>query len=246
MGATGDEMDVTGVGWQPANTGAGVDWSGVRERVTALRESPFTEKVFGARQQGFGHDFVLQPPLSEADLAEAEEELGVALPTDYRNFLVEVGAGGAGPFYGLFPLRCDGQGWHWLDDTVRSDNSLLWRPFPAADQRARWSADLDAREPVSDDFPDEQSYLAAYRVWSEEWERLHDEMTAGAIRLSHEGCGYYTWLVVTGPEHGTLWTDLRACDGPIEPLAGTGRDRVSFGEWYLGWLAQADREAHGR
>jgi len=240
MGVTSDGQE-----YESATAGSGADWSGVRERVTALRDAPLVEKVFGARWQGFGHDFLLQPPLGEAELTEAEEQLGILLPSDYRTFLLEVGAGGAGPFYGIFPLRRDGQGWHWLDGNVRSDNALLGKPFPSAEQRTRWSEDLDAREPVRDSFSDEQSYLAEYRAWDDEWEKLNDEMTAGAIRLSHEGCGYYTWLVVTGPERGTLWTDLRACDGPIEPLSAAG-PRVSFSEWYLDWLARASRQAHGQ
>jgi hypothetical protein len=225
---------------------SGVDWWGVREQVLAVRDAPFVGKVFGARWQGFGHHFLLQPPLSEADVAEAEEELGISLPFDYRTFLLEVGAGGAGPFYGIFPLQRDGLGWHWLEHgKVRSDNALLGKPFPSVEERARRSGELDAREPLKDSFSDEHSYLAKYRAWDDEWEKLNDEMTAGAICLSHEGCGYYTWLVVTGPERGTLWKDLRACDGPIEPLTATGH-RVSFGEWYLDWLARATGQAHGR
>ncbi|MFF4344659.1 SMI1/KNR4 family protein [Kitasatospora sp. NPDC001540] len=109
---------------------SGVDWSGVREQVLALRDAPFAGEVFGARWQGFGHDFPVEPPLSETDLAEAEKELGVSLPPDYRTFLLEVGAGGAGSFYGAFPLRRDEQGWHWLDGKVRSDNTLLREAVP--------------------------------------------------------------------------------------------------------------------
>ncbi len=67
-------------------------------------------------------------------------------------------------------------------------------------------------------------------------------MTAGAICLSHEGCGYFTWLVVTGPDRGALWTDLRAADGTLEPLLA-GPDRVDFRDWYLRWLTRATSEA---
>ncbi|WP_328956061.1 SMI1/KNR4 family protein [Kitasatospora purpeofusca] len=133
---------------------SGVDWSGVREQVLALRDAPFAGEVFGARWQGFGHDFLVEPPLSETELAEAEEELGVSLPPDYRTFLLEVGAGGAGPFYGVFPLRRDEQGWHWLDGKVRSDNTHPGKPFPSTEERARWAEELDAREPVKDRFSD--------------------------------------------------------------------------------------------
>ncbi|KQV14540.1 MULTISPECIES: SMI1/KNR4 family protein [unclassified Kitasatospora] len=89
-------------------------WPGVREQVLALGEAPFPEKVFGA-ERGFGHEFRLEPPLSEAEVATAEEQLGLSFPPAYRTFLLEVGAGGAGPHYGLFSLRHDERGWHWAE-----------------------------------------------------------------------------------------------------------------------------------
>lgn len=223
------------------------DWAGVRERVLALREAPFAAKVFGARFQGFGHDFLLEPPLDEAAVAAAEATLGVSLPADYRGFLRQVGAGGAGPHYGIFPLRHGDRGWHWAEgDDVSCDGALLGRPFPSAEERTRRAEELDAGEPVEADFPDEPSYLAAFRAWDDAWEVLQSEMTAGAVSLSHEGCGYYTWLVVTGPERGTLWFDGRAADLPLRPLvsAETGAERVGFREWYLAWLERATRQAH--
>ncbi|MFD0277856.1 SMI1/KNR4 family protein [Kitasatospora sp. NPDC127111] len=223
----------------------GTGWTGVREQVLALRDAPFAGEVFGARWQGFGHGFALEPPLGEAELAAAESALGVALPADYRGFLLEVGAGGAGPHYGLFPLRRDDQGWHWAEGGgVRGDTTLLGQAFPSAEERARREAELDAREPVEGDFPDEQSFRAAFRAWDEECERLQEAMTAGAVCLSHEGCGYYTWLVVTGPDSGTLWFDGRAAGLPLRPLTA-GEERVGFRDWYLDWLARATCEAHG-
>ncbi|WP_042386622.1 hypothetical protein [Streptacidiphilus melanogenes] len=38
-------------------------------RVLALRKAPFPEKVFGARRQGVGHGFLLEPPLRENEVA---------------------------------------------------------------------------------------------------------------------------------------------------------------------------------
>ncbi|MEU6238407.1 SMI1/KNR4 family protein [Kitasatospora sp. NPDC047058] len=219
-------------------------WAGVREEVLALREAPFATRVFGA-PKGFGHEFLLEAPLGEAEVAAAEAEFGVRLPSDYRAFLLDVGAGGAGPDYGLFPLRRDEQGWHWSDDHVRGDSALIGRDFLSVEERTRLEKEHDAREPVAADFPDDESYRAAFQAWDDEWERLEPEVTAGAVCLSHEGCGYYTWLVVTGPERGTLWFDGRAADLSLQPLTGDA-GRLGFREWYLTWLDRATREAHGR
>ncbi|WP_224285224.1 SMI1/KNR4 family protein [Streptomyces sp. LS1784] len=225
-------------------TERGAGWAGVREQVPALRTAPFAAEVFGARRAS-GHGFLLEAPLEETELADAEAQFGVRLPPDYRSFLLEVGAGGAGPDYGLFPLRRDGQGWHWSEGGVRSDGALLVRAFLSAQERTRLEEDLDAREPAEADFPDDESYRAAFRAWDAEWKRLDQRITAGAICLGHEGCGYYTWLVVTGPERGTLWSDGRAADLSLSPLT-SGAGRLGFREWYLDWLARAARTAHGR
>ncbi|MEV8615575.1 hypothetical protein AB0383_48110 [Amycolatopsis sp. NPDC051373] len=47
------------------------------------------------------HGFRLAPRLSERDVQAVEGQFGASLPEPYRSFLVEVGAGGAGPGYGL-------------------------------------------------------------------------------------------------------------------------------------------------
>lgn len=100
----------------------------------------------------------------------------------------------------------------------------------------------NAREPAEQDFPDHRSYLAAFHAWDDEWEQLDASMTAGAIHLSHQGCGYFTWLVVNGPERDTLFTDPRAADRTLEPLTA-GPHRVDFGGWYLSQLTRATSEA---
>jgi hypothetical protein len=213
----------------------------VRDQVLALRKAPFAEKVFGAPGQRSGHGFRLDPLLREDEVAEAEEELGVAFPSGYRTFLLEVGAGGAGPDYGVFPLRRDEQGWHWAaDGGGRRVDAHRARPFPSMAERAGWAEELAAREPQEQDFPDQQAYRDAFHRWDQEW----DVMAAGAVCLGHQGCGYYTWLAVTGPDSGTLWHDLRAVDGLFEPVT-SGPDRVDFHGWYRDWLNRATAEAHG-
>ena len=58
-------------------------------------------KQFGAQN----HKYQWNPPASLKEIEEFEQETGISLPDGYRNFLLQAGNGGAGPFYGLFSLE---------------------------------------------------------------------------------------------------------------------------------------------
>lgn len=141
---------------------------------------------FGAR----AHRYHLNPPISEKELASFEAEHRITLPDDYRSFLLEVGNGGAGPYYGLLPLG----------ESLRSGD--LSRPFPLTE--------ACSPENDNDDLPD--PYLD------------------GHLLLGTHGCGYWSFLVVTGPTAGTVWDDFLAGDGGLRPTGHT------FASWYKAWL----------
>lgn len=58
-------------------------------------------KVFGAER----HRYELRPVASEHELAAFESRFHISLPMGYRTFLLQLGNGGAGPYYGLEPLK---------------------------------------------------------------------------------------------------------------------------------------------
>lgn len=58
-------------------------------------------KQFGAKH----HKYQWNPPASLKEIEKFEKEIGISLPDGYRNFLLQAGNGGAGPFYGLFSLE---------------------------------------------------------------------------------------------------------------------------------------------
>lgn len=58
-------------------------------------------KVFGAKQ----HQYRWAPPVSEEKLQEWEQYFGIILPKEYRSFLKEIAGGGAGPYYGIYPIE---------------------------------------------------------------------------------------------------------------------------------------------
>ncbi|GHI10177.1 hypothetical protein Scel_84980 [Streptomyces cellostaticus] len=87
-------------------------WADLRQRVEAAGAGPEGSRVFGA----LGHEWVVEDPLTQGELAELEAQTGVRLPEEYRTFLLRIGAGGAGPAYGLFPVRRVQGRWRWEGD----------------------------------------------------------------------------------------------------------------------------------
>ncbi|WP_351222807.1 SMI1/KNR4 family protein [Streptomyces sp. NPDC002133] len=213
----------------------GGTWGGVRDRVLALQKAPRWRGVFGADFHGHGHKFQLLPVLTEEQLRAVERRLATELPEEYHTFLLEVGAGGAGPDYGLFPMTPSGPG--ALPATGRCT-----LPFDPG-----LTAELDEHEcaePQRADYPDDDAFAAAYTPWEARHEELYDALTEGTLCIGSQGCAYYSLLVVTGPQRGTMWDDVRAVGEGVVPVGRRGTTGpVSFAEWYLNWLDGAERRA---
>lgn len=81
--------------WRPV---VGLPSSSVRDALRKLHDGD--AKVFGVDS----HHFLLNPTIEEEEIEAFERRHKILLPTDYRNFLIHIGNGGAGPYYGIFPL----------------------------------------------------------------------------------------------------------------------------------------------
>ncbi|MGX1808080.1 SMI1/KNR4 family protein [Nocardia sp. NPDC055321] len=213
-------------------------WDGVRERVAALGRA--NSSVFGMQ----GHRFELEPVLSPGEVAELEAQIGTPLPADYRAFLLEVGAGGAGPSYGLFPVRrVDGR-WCWDGDGADlTELGRLAEPFPARGPDRELLAGLRAEEPDEADFDDEDEFDLVYEAWDNRYTAVwwSDDLTAGAAAICHLGCAMRQWLVITGPHAGRIWSDDRVDGAEMTPLLDDSGAPMTFTRWYMSWLDEAER-----
>ncbi|MFJ1651501.1 SMI1/KNR4 family protein [Streptomyces sp. NPDC088337] len=188
----------------------------------------------------------MEDTLTQGELAELEAQTGVQLPEEYRTFLLHVGAGGAGPAYGLFTVRRVQGRWRWEGDGADlADLSRLAEPFPDRGPDSKLLDDLLAQRPEEEDFGDIEDFDDAIEAWDERWEvvMFAPERTAGAIVISHLGCAQREWLIISGRHRGTIWSDCRVDDVDLAPLLDDDGMPVTFARWYTDWLAKAERTA---
>jgi hypothetical protein len=198
----------------------------VLRKIEQLRSMDAALKLFGAGT----HRYRFNPPLEPEAVAAFEASQALRLPEDYREFILNVGNGGAGPCYGIYPLLPEGSIHHgWSNkDHARIDLSV---PFPhAGDWDAAWldEIDWDAGERPDDSLMEE--YLDTRHM-------------AGSLCLCHRGCGDFWLLVVKGDERGNIWMDGRGNLSGIFPESGAHGERLSFSQWYLNWLDECLKEA---
>jgi hypothetical protein len=206
------------------------DLTTVKELIAKLRRSDPKHALFGA----IGHQYQFETPLSEAKLAAWERERGIELPGDYRTYLRELGNGGAGPSYGIFPLGTwDGSGAK-LESWDASVGDLAAK-FP---HRVAWNLPRARLTPPEEFEDDDEEGAWNTALDAEYYER---SLLDGAFYICHHGCALRTVLVVTGPERGNVWFDGRPDDTGLVPHTDQHGRHLSFAEWYLAWLHDSAR-----
>lgn len=207
----------------------------IQRALQRLRSMRPNAPIFGADT----HRFVLNPTLAEAEVLGFERQHRVNLPSDYRKFLIGVGNGGAGPYYGIFRLgQMDENGgvkpWHENDGFV----GVLSEPFLLASD---WN---NLTGMPSDDLLERDE--ADYERQLDEFEKRywHASLMNGAIPICHEGCALRIWLVVTGDQAGRLWHDGRADHKGLKALVSADGAPATFSLWYNEWLDHVLRVAN--
>ena len=208
----------------------------ILDKIERLRNLDLRRKIFGARS----HNYRLNSCLNEETIKLVEDRHRIHLPEEYRRFLMEVGNGGAGPYYGLFKLgeQDNGMGFvSWEDGYLLGDPAI---PFGYED---KWNLPdtFWSEGPYNKEWANEEEADSAHEAWDARMEELYWALSVmnGAIPICHCGCALRQWLVVTGSERGNVWGDDRAdCQG-VYPLIGHAGKHKTFSEWYTSWLDEA-------
>jgi hypothetical protein len=205
-----------------------VEIANIKKRLNDLAHLDTTFETFGSS----AHRYLLNAPLSDLELEAFENNHAIILPDPYRTFISKIGNGGAGPYYGLFPLGFFDAAGGPLERWKAGDGFAgdLSEPFP---HREMWSASEEWFE-HSGRFKNDDEEDAWVRAFEDEvW---NPELVNGAFPICHEGCAIRHLLIVTGPERGNVWIDDRANDGGIHPINKDSKTGAPFLEWYSGWI----------
>lgn len=197
----------------------------IKEKIEQLKKLDKELDIFGSDN----HKYKIAPALSEEQILAYENKNGIRLPEDYRNYLLHVGNGGVGPFYGLYELGAQ-----------EGIEPNLTRPFPLGP---------DKQLKLFDVYEEIDAQLSEMNIENEDeadkmYEKLYEEIcgdiNCGFVFLCTEGCGMDSILIVNGEAYGTVWYFDFANEAGTFPLLSpeTGAP-MTFTDWYAVWLDSA-------
>jgi hypothetical protein len=206
-----------------------------RSRLAVVAERAGSDLVFGAGPK-HGHRFEITQH-SPAEITLLEEQLGVRLPEQYAQLLIETGSG-AGPYYGLFPPRRILREIELLkEEGTKSTSPSAAFPFRQSDADeicARRT--IDASEPLG----------------RARW------LSDGCVPIYSQGCTFLSVLVTAGELRGHVWSvnddgavaEWRPSVSPPGLVAVGFAPRtlpprplpLTFLDWYESWLERVETD----
>lgn len=180
------------------------------KRILKLLEQARTKdkdlQVFGA----YDHKYQLKPPASEEAVQALEVRLGVQLPEEYRDFLMLMGNGGVGPYYGIYSLEESQKKLQRISElySIRMMEPVIYPKMCDED----WNRAVDSG--------DRRNRDAVYPY-------------DGILPIGSQGCTLMTGLVLKGPYRGqVVYYDDDFCGKPFFV-----REK-GFLAWYERWLRE--------
>ncbi|MDN4115946.1 SMI1/KNR4 family protein [Paenibacillus polymyxa] len=164
--------------------------------------------VFGASS----HQYKVNEKLTAKALADWQAHNQVTLPEPYALFLTNVGNGGAGPYYGIYPIE---KATSYTEHQALLAKSVLHPEMT----KEEWNHLI---EPLTkdEDIPDE------------EYDDARNKVLGGMLCIGTQGCEYDMYLVLEGKYRGRIvyTSDFH----PDHPFFFVYED--SFLDWYERWL----------
>lgn len=187
----------------------------IKTKLSELKSQDTNFKIFGSIK----HQYKLNETKNESELASFETKYGILLPLGYRQFLMNIGNGGAGPFYGLESIENA-----LCVDLDKKDFNNQIDPGVDFPHIEAWNMEFEDDE-------EHASLIGRDKIYFDK------KWITGVLRICNYGCGVFINMVVKGPEYGNIWVDERCNDGGIYPDQNFGNEHnIGFLDWYELWL----------
>lgn len=169
-------------------------------------------QVFGAEK----HQYRLGPVLALEEIRRVETQRQMKFPEEYVFYLTQVGNGGAGPYYGLYPF----------ERVMRENrNPRLGQIFEQTVMPGitgkQWREHMQRLDALGENMETDM-----------ECEAYRGELYAGMLSVGTQGCTYDHMLMLAGKYAGRImymdWNEL-----PDNPPFDTG---MTFLEWMEGYF----------
>ena len=166
----------------------------IQEKLVQAKEADKNLEVFGAD----GHQYHLNPPVSEAEVLAFEQKYGVQLPECYRAFMLTIGDAKAkksdfiaGPYFGLyaFGTSVDSLLYEKIETYLKAPCNLS----PDMTQE-EWETLSDPLLPSEEEEEDDDDKYFAERA----------KVFGGLLPLGSQGCTYEHALVLNGKYAGRV------------------------------------------
>ena len=178
----------------------------IQEKLVQAKNADKDLEVFGAD----GHQYHLNPPVSEAEVLAFEKKYGVSLPEDYRAFVQTIGDAKAqkldtmaGPYYGLYAFGTQ------VNDLVY-DQTETYLKAPCALSpdmtQEEWEALSDPllmseeEDEGFENYEQEEDKTQTEEDYTQQCGKVFD----GLLPLGSQGCADYHALILTGPYAGRV------------------------------------------
>ncbi len=165
-------------------------------------------KVFGSSK----HKYQLNPVISLEEVQAYEQRHKIKLPSEYVFFITQVGNGGAGPYYGIYPL-----------DTTKECYEIAGTPFISSKLTAQqWKEKWEPFEQKCNEESEDEDDLDNL------YDRTEKETQQGTYAVGTQGCTYETLAIAQGEEENQIFYVNSSWHSEYMPY----NTEMSFLEWY--------------
>lgn len=216
----------------------------IKEIIEKLDELRSLDKyclLFGADR----HQYHLGEKLTEENIVCIEDHFKISLPLHYREFLLNVGNGGAGPGFGINAIGNlevgSASGCSCYSSSMTKDDWMKHLELHAKGFSEKYHRYASScwEEPCNfskefklvDNIVHEDENIPEEDEEYTKWEKKAEEeyLLVGNYRIAGYGCNQTASLILTGPSKGLVWYT----DWETNSMYNSEHD---FIQWYLNWL----------